>query len=252
VVDVGKLVSPVGAFGPRRFSPTNPLLGEPDGYPTNYPWGGQISGSVSLVDYRLAVVSLPPVHPGYTPTPDQALRLVVGGGITPAVGLRIGGTYTRGPYLSDSVTPVLPAGTEWKDFRQEVFGLDGRASGGYLDLHAEWAYAWYDVPTVTGRMSGPAYYLELKYTWTPRFFTAVRVQRNDYPFVRIRGNGQWLIRPANFYAGEVGIGFRPARGLLAKLSYQKDDWKNNQPSGQAIAAQLSYEFDVTQWFTRRQ
>ena len=58
--------------------------------------------------------------------------------------------------------------------------------------------------------------------------------------------------PANFYAGEIGIGFRPMRGLLAKISYQKDDWTTgNQLSGQAIAAQLSYQFDVTEWFTRR-
>ena len=69
--------------------------------------------------------------------------------------------------------------------------------------------------------------------------------------MRPLGGKRWLAVDANFYAGEVGVGFRLARGVLAKLSYQKDDWSNNQLSGQAIAAQLSYQFDVAGWFASR-
>jgi hypothetical protein len=177
--------------------------------------------------------------------------LVVGGGIRPLFGTRLGWSYTRGTYLNDSITPALPAGSTWKDYRQEVISIDARASRGYLDFHGEYAYSWYNVPTVANRMKGPAYYLELKYTWTPRFFTAARFQRNAYPFVRPLGGKRWLAVDANFYAGEIGIGFRPARGVLAKLSYQKDDWSFNQLSGQAIAAQISYQFDVAGWFAGR-
>jgi hypothetical protein len=250
VLEGGKLLTPFGAFGPRRLSPTNPLIGEPDGYPTRYPWGGEISGSASRFDYRAAVVNLAPVHDGYVPTPQGRPRVVLGAGVTPLIGVRLGGTYTRGTYLSDSVTPVLPAGKNWKDYRHEVIALDGRASRGYLDFHGEWAYSWYDVPTVATKMSGPAYYLEIKYTWTPRFFTAARFQRNAYPFVRPLPSGRWIAVPANFYAGEIGLGFRPTQGVLAKISYQKDRW-TGQPNGQAIAAQVSYQFDATQWLARK-
>ena len=250
VLTAGKLPSPVGGFAPRRLSPTNPLIGEPDAYPTTYPLGVQVSGALAAFDYRLGVISLPPTHAGYVPTAQARPRIVVGGGVTPFIGVRVGATFTRGTYLSDSVTPTLPAGADWRDFRHQVLALDGRASRGYADIHAEWAYSWYDVPTVAGRMSGPAYYVELKYTWSPRFFTAARFQRNDYPFLRPRSPARWLAVPANFYAGEVGVGFRVGQRLLAKLSYTKDDW-TDQLSGQAIAAQLSYQFDVMEWVRRK-
>ena len=35
VVDVGKLLFPIGTFAERRFSTTNPLIGQPDGYPVS-------------------------------------------------------------------------------------------------------------------------------------------------------------------------------------------------------------------------
>lgn len=249
VLEAGKLPSPVGGFAPRRLSPTNPLIGEPDAYPTSYPLAVQLSGVAGPFDYRAAVISQPPTHPGYVPSPGNRPRIAVGGGITPFFGTRLGASFTRGTYLSDSVAPTLPAGASWTDYRHQVVVVDARASRGYAEMHGEWAYAWYDVPTVTGRMSGPAYYIELKYTWTPRFFTAVRFQRNDYPFLRPLGPARWLTIPANFYAGEIGVGFRAGRGVLAKVTYQKDRW-TGQPSGHAIAAQLSWLFDVASWLPR--
>ena len=56
VIEGGKILSPVGAFAPRRLSPVNPLIGEPDGYPTKYPWGVNVSGAIAAADYRIAVV----------------------------------------------------------------------------------------------------------------------------------------------------------------------------------------------------
>ena len=48
---------PVGAFGRRRLSPSNPLIGAPDLYPTAYPWGVTVSGGVGHFDYALGAVS---------------------------------------------------------------------------------------------------------------------------------------------------------------------------------------------------
>ena len=251
VIEGGKLVSPVGAFGPRRFSPTNPLIGQPDAYSTAYPWAGQLSGSVSHLDYRVAVVSLPAVHEDYVPEPQAIPRLVVGGGVTPVVGVRVGASFTRGPYLSDELSPLIPAGNGWKDFKQEVLAFDGRVSRGYLEFHGELDYSWYDVPTISGRVSGVAYYAEVKYTWSPRFFSAARFQRNDYPFVLPLSRAQWIGKAVNFYAGEAGIGIRLDQHTLAKISYQQDNWTAS-PNGRAVAVQLSYQFDVREWLARRQ
>ena len=252
VFEAGKILSPVGAFAPRRLSPINPLIGEPDAYPSQYPLGAIVSGIAAPFDYRLAVINLPPVHDNYVPDPGARPRIVAGGGITPIIGVHFGATFSQGSYLNDSLAPIIPAGRVWSDYQQRVIALDGRVSRGYLDLHAEWANSRFDVPTV-GYVSGPAYYVEAKYTWTPRFFTAARFQRNDYAFVRPLPNGSWLGVPANFYAGEVGIGVRLGKGLLYKASFQKDHWTTaGQLSGQAFATQLSYQFDVTEWLTRKQ
>jgi hypothetical protein len=251
VLEGGKLLSPVGAFAPRRLSPVNPLIGEPDAYPTSYPWGGEAWGTISVLDYRFAVVNLPPTHEGYVPEATGRARVVIGAGISPATGIRLGGTFTRGSYLGEDVQPQIPGGRAWGSFPQTVVGIDGRFSRGYFDLHGEWAHSTFEVPTV-GTVSGPAYYLELKYTWSPRFFTAARFQRNDYPFILPMPNHPWLGFPVNFYAGEFGVGLRLGKGILAKVSYQKDDWTNHgQLSGRAIAAQFSYQFDVTEWLTGR-
>ncbi len=44
----------VGTFAARRFSTRNPLIGEPDGYPIEYPVGVELSGSGARFDYRVA------------------------------------------------------------------------------------------------------------------------------------------------------------------------------------------------------
>ncbi len=251
ILEAGRIPSPVGAFAPRRLAPVNPLIGEPDAYPTRYPWGAQVSGKVTLLDYRLALVDLAPVHDGYSPPPGSSWRGVIGAGVTPFIGAHFGGTYTRGPYLGGSVITALQPGVDWKSFTQEIFALDGRVSRGYVDLHAEWARSTHEVPTV-GTIPGVAWYAELKYTWTPRFFTAGRFQQNDYPFIRPINANRWIGARANFYAGEVGVGWRMARGVLLKVSYQKDRWDAPQLSGQAVAVQVSWQFDATEWVQRKQ
>src|SRR5688572_15446135 len=68
-IEAGKILMPFGAFGRRRFSHMNPLIGAPDMYPTQYPLGVVVSGSAGAFDYRAALVNLPTVNEGYTPAP---------------------------------------------------------------------------------------------------------------------------------------------------------------------------------------
>ena len=104
VIDAGKLQPVVGTFASRRFSNRNPLIGAPDGYSIEYPLGVEISGEGQHVDYRAALVSLPPSHEGYVPATTPRLRPAIGAGVTPIVGLRIGGSFTVGSYLNNSFT----------------------------------------------------------------------------------------------------------------------------------------------------
>jgi hypothetical protein len=255
-LDAGRFPTPFGAFAPRRLSTSNPLIGVPDHYPTAYPWGGQISGAVGRFDYRAAVVDRPMTNEGYVPKGGRAARLIAGGGFSPHAGLRVGASYTSGPYLSEEVTELLSPGESWRDFGHRALGLDGALSRGYLEIHAELVLSRYEVPGKTEPLHGNAWYLEGKYTWAPRFFTAVRLEQNKYAFIRPFGPENWMGVATKFYDGEIGLGYRVDAKTLIKGSLRKDHWvvppalRTMLPDGHAFALQLSRGFDVTGWLSR--
>jgi hypothetical protein len=256
VFDVGRLPSPVGAFALRRLSTTNPLIGLPDGYPVNYPWGVQVSGTTSRFDYRAAVLNLPIWHEDYTPDPSAAVHPALGAGYTPIPELRIGTSVTWGPYLNSDLTPLLLAGADWKSYGERIVGFDTRFSRGYFEFRGELAFSRYEVPKQAD-IDGLTYYAEAKQTWGPRWYTAARVERNDYPFIRPATDSTWTSRGVDVYNAEVGAGYRAGTGMLVKASY-RHAWYNIPPSqraflpnGYALALQLSIHVNVTDWLERR-
>lgn len=258
VIDVGRFPSPVGAFVNRRLSTTNPLIGAPDGYALIYPWGVEVSGTVSHFDYRAAAMSLPVTHEDYLPDPSPAFRPAFGGGYTPIPELRLGASFTWGPYLNSDLGAAIPAGADWKSYSERIVAFDGRFSRGYFELRGELAFSRYEVPNQTAAVDGITYYLEAKQTWSPRIFTALRVERNDYPFIQPVGGPTWVARPVDVYNGEVGIGYRASPGTIIKGSY-RGAWYNVDPDlraflpdGYAFALQVSCAMDIKGWFERKQ
>lgn len=253
----GRFPSPVGTFAQRRFSPTNPLIGNPDGYPTTYPTGVMASGALGPLDYRAALVSLPVTDEEYFPEAAARLRPALGFGVTPVIGLRLGASYTAGPYLNPDLSSRLLAGAPWTAFRQRVGAVDARFSRGYFELFAELQASRYEVPQQTSPVRGTAYYVEAKYTWTPRLFTAVRLERNLYAIVEPQ-DSTWLASSTNLYDGEVGAGYRLGPATLIKASYRQDRWvvapslRSRFRSGRAFALQLSQQFDLVSLFDRRE
>jgi hypothetical protein len=259
VVDVGKMTPVIGTFAPRHFSTRNPLIGMPDGYTLQYPVGAKVSGRVSIFDYRVAMVSLPTTHVGYEPEPSPRLRPAVGGGITPIVGLRLGGSFTAGSYLNKDDSLSLPAGTSWSDFHQRVAAFDASYTRGYLETHIEAARGTYDLPA-RGSITGFTYYGEVKYTFAPRFFLAARAERNDYPFIRAATTvgGTYAGRLTDFVDGEIGGGYRVSTSALLKVSVRGDRWWVKPgggfrgQGGHAVAIQLSQAFDLTDLIDRHE
>jgi hypothetical protein len=256
VVDVGRFTPIIGTFATRHFSTRNPLIGEPDGYSTDYPVGIKVSGEGHGFDYRAGLVSLPTTHVGYEPEPTSRLRPAIGGGYTPIVGLRFGASFTRGPYLSKDLPNAALNGRPWTDYQQSVIALDAQFSRGYLETHAEAARGAYDI---AGRsaITGFTYYGEAKYTFTPRFFLATRLERNKYPFIRPTTTVPWTARLIDFVDGEFGVGYRLTSSTILKTSIRGDKWwvrpgtaGYRGTSGRAFAVQLSQAFDVMNWVDR--
>ena len=254
VVDVGKMAHPIGAFASRRYSVRNPLVGAPDGYPVEYPLGVQLSGARGRLDYRAAVVSLPVYHEEYVPEPTAAPHPAIGAGFTPTTGVRVGASATWGPYLNDELPPTLLAGRSWRTYSQQVGAVDAQLSRGYLELRAEAAVARYEVPTDAGSppsiVRGFTYYVDAKYTLTPRFFVASRVERNEYAYIEPESDVAWIASPTNMYNGELGVGYRLNAQTLVKASVRADSWRvppylrSMLPNGTAFALQISRAFTV--------
>lgn len=255
-LDAGKITAPFGNFSKRYLSNVNPLIGHPDSYDVSYPIGIVLSGGGSRFDYRVAVMDKPLVNQNYVPESSSAARPAVAFGVTPTTGVRAGVYYTRGPYLGTDVEFAIPTGASWRDFEQEIAGFEGTFSRGYFELNGDYAFSSYQVPTKTEDSRGTAWFLEPKYTFTPRLFAALRVERNDYPYIAALAPDFWLAVNAVLYDAEVGVGWRFSPGLVLKASYRRDDWKVAEadeaffPNGYAVAMQLSYDFDVTSWIER--
>lgn len=257
-LEAGKILSPLGAFSNRHLSTQNPLIGQPYIYTSSYPWGIQAAGAFGWFDYRAALIDLPEVYDDYLPVdPDSALRPALGGGVTPLTGLRFGFSYTKGPYLNDELDTFLPPGTGWRDFDQRILGFDFQFSRGYLELNGQWVFSKYDVPFRGEGTDNTNYYLELKYSWTPRFYSAVRFKHSEAAFISHQGDLYWMAQARKFRDVEIGIGYRFSPDTQLKVSYRKDHWKTNADpyypiaNGHSLALQLSHHFDISSWFTKK-
>ena len=249
VFDAGVIPHIVGAFASRRSSMRNPLIGEPDGYPVLYPVGVRLAGKMTYGDYRIGVLSLPVYNERYMPEPTPAAHLAIGGGITPVAGVRLGASATRGPWLSDKTDAATLRGRSWRSYEQRVLAFDAQLSRCYADFHGELAHGWHEVPGNPRMVHGSTWYAELSYAFTPRVFSAVRLEENDYPYLRPFG-AAWSANDVRVSNGEVGVGYRIGAEQTLKVTYRRDHWDLAPtpgvllPDGHSVAVQLTSAFDV--------
>jgi hypothetical protein len=254
VIEGGRIQTPVGDFSRRYLSSDNPLIGAPDGYSVNYPYGFKVSGWAGRFDYTVAGIDTPPGGAGYEAEAGRVWRPALAAGVTPVTGFRIGGYVTRGPYLDSDVQPDLPAGAAWRDYNQQVAGFDTQFSRGYFELHGELTRSRYEVPTLDQPARARSWYLEPKYTFSPRVFAALRVEQTRYQEIESLPAGVWDTEDLAVTDAELGVGVRLAAGALLKVSYRRDRWNVDEdiraeyPDGYAVAAQLSWRFDVVSLF----
>ncbi len=153
-VDGGLIASPVGLanltvrrphLNPTISSPSSlftalPLL-ELRGPRTNllgaiYPFGGQVTVSGTRWDARAALIDTSPLRRRdilSSENPPRFRNMVVGGGITPVVGLRFGASVTRGGWARAGESPAV---TEDRD--ATIVTAETEFSFAFTKLGAEW------------------------------------------------------------------------------------------------------------------
>jgi len=256
-VEAGKLLSPTGDASRHNLSTLNWLIGQPNAYDISYPWGIRVAGSRDRLDYRLALLDSPVIAAEYLPDPSAAYRPALSVGLTLFTGLRFGASYTKGPYLNRQLGSYLPPGHGWRDFDQRILGFDVQFSRGYLEFNGELIFSEYDVPFHSKNTDGTDYYLEMKYTWTPRFYGAVRLERNKNPIISHIAGLSWLAQDIEVNDVEISFGYRFSPDTQIKLAYRWDHWDGRDaqmnlfPDGHSLAMQLSHHFDLKSWFVKK-
>ena len=137
--------------------------------------GMQAEISASRFDARVQTTSSSPAYLDGWHISRQYLQWAAGGGFTIRQGFRIGASAFRGPYLDDSVSPWLPAGTTVRSFPATGTGVDVQWARGRLSATGEWQHFRFDAPNFVVSPQISSGYAELKVRLTPRLFTAGRV-----------------------------------------------------------------------------
>ena len=296
-IQVGKFGTPFGGFITRNYPSQNPLIGPPLIYSYRtaisashvpqdpkdllsyryrarvpqiyaygwlplvnyaYPTGIMVYGNPKRFDYRFAVVNSSVSNPLNLDQPGQRAQWIAGGGWTIVPGLRLGTSLAEGPYLNGSVSSQLPVGTSLCDYTQRALDFDLEYTLHHLEMYGELLFTNFKVPNINQRLGATGYYMELKYTWAPRFYTALRW--NQIFFDRLRASayspyGEPTDLELNNAAGvrfdynvnslEVGLGFRITGKLLTKVSLLHDrTLGGTDPRNNVFAAQLVYSFDL--------
>jgi hypothetical protein len=195
-----------GMPAPEPFSPRVTLLG------AVYPLGVSTTVSGTHWDVRGAIIDTSPLRTRRVfgdANPYRFANVVIGGGITPVVGLRIGGSVTHGGWRRADEVPLSNG-----DRMATIITIEGEWSFRYTKLLGEWTHD--RLETNAGHAIEEGWYLQGQQTLTPRWFVAGRVERLEGPPPLAAPQG-----PRQTFAGaEETVGFRLTPEITLRASYR--------------------------------
>ena len=228
-VDLGYIPSPIGLGMLDARANVNPTIAghvsyfvpmppfEPTGprasaIASTYPLGASAMFSASTWDVRAALVNSSPTRGyeiGNTTNPQQTPNVVVGGGVTPTIGLRLGAAFARGAYASrDEVADA--AGSR----NATIVAGEGEYSFRYTLIRGEMVRTTFE--TAAADAVAYEWFVQAAQTLTPRWFAAARHEGTSAPPARTATS---VGERTQFRAAEVTIGFRVTPELTLRGSY---------------------------------
>jgi hypothetical protein len=228
--DAGQFVSPIGLSILENRPNRNPVVSQHStlylpvfryepGTPTtfllaaSYPLGAQVTASTTAWDVRAAVTDSSPIRgrPFFGDSkPPRMANVIVGGGVTPHIGLRLGAAFATGAYATASEVRDPSAG----DRGASVFQVEGEWSFGYTRIAGEWLWTWREMASGSARVNGG--WIEATQTLGPRWFAAGRYDDQ---------RTMWLSQPDQqsrhepYRRLETTIGFRVTPEITLRGSY---------------------------------
>jgi len=138
-----------------------------------YAYGGSVTLSGRRWDARTAVIDTSPLRTrrtfGYT-NPPRFANVVVGAGVTPFVGFRVGATVTHGGWQRAGESPDITA-----DRSATLVNVESEFSYRYTQIAGEWTYD--AMQTSVGDARACGWFLQARQAVAPRWFVAGRVER---------------------------------------------------------------------------
>jgi hypothetical protein len=244
---MGKFDMPFGNLADRRFPTKNflyglPLIYEyrtslPDQVPTRaevlggrskgvgmrlvdlgiYDIGAMIYGDAGKAHYAVAVAN-GTISSTYIRhlNADGDFNKIIRCTYTPIMGLTVGASAAMSAYLSDEGR-AIPRDKGSSHYQQLITEVDVDFSRDRFLFNGEAVYSRWTVPfeNEDTDLWAIGYYVEAKYTWFPRFYTAARVSGLIFSRIQLEGiSPRW---DNNMVEVEAGIGYHLERNTLVKL-----------------------------------
>jgi hypothetical protein len=236
-VDAGVITSPLGLGTLQMRSDLNPTIASVFYYviplprievgfenlqtmSAGYPLGAIVASSGARWDLRGGVTDGTSARPrvelkrGQRPVMPQ---LVVGGGVTPIAGMRIGAGFSRGRYRNPTASSPAAMAT--------VFNLEADYAINHTRVSGEWIADRFT--SIPGPSTARSFYIQGVQTITPRIFGAIRVAHVRTPplFPGPPDSTDWT-------TAELTAGYRVTRewtvrgGYYRQRPYLQSEWDN--------------------------
>ncbi|MEQ1573831.1 MAG: hypothetical protein ABL993_06245 [Vicinamibacterales bacterium] len=208
IAQPSSLFSPLPSLALR--SPRGTLLG------ALYPLGVTATVSGARWDARAGVMDTSPLRTrrlfsdGLPPNPPRFANVVIGGGVTPFVGFRVGASLARGDWLKADESPEVVA-----DRGATIVTVESELAFRYTKLLAEWTRDRLETDAADHVATG--WFLQAQQTLAPRWFVAGRVERIASPAVTPLPGGFIEQRLTGV---EETLGFRVSPELTLRASHR--------------------------------
>jgi hypothetical protein len=228
-VEGGHLPSPIGLALLENRPDLNPVVSQHSAYylplprvdpqiprtfliAAAYPLGAQVTVSGRRWDARGAIVDSSPVRgrPFFGSTkPPRMTNTVVGVGVKPHIGIRIGASLAHGAYVAGSELGVPAAA----DRDATMVQLEAEWSFGYTRIAGELLRSSLETARSEGVASGG--WVEVTQTLTPRLFFAGRADSQRFRYERLSG----VREQQRYHRFEAIAGVRVSRDLTLRGGY---------------------------------
>jgi hypothetical protein len=233
-LDGGLIPSPIGLANLTLRPHMNPTISQPSSLFTSLPplepgparratllgavyaYGAQATVSGARWDARAAVIDNSPLRTRRVfaeTNPPQFMNVVLGGGFTPLVGVRMGASLTHGGWQQAGETPLV---TEDRD--ATIVTVESEAAFAYTRVSAEWVRDRLETSTGTRIASG--WFVQGQQTLTPRWFVAGRLERIASPAVLFAGTTPTAVLDERLNGVEETLGYRLTPEITLRASHR--------------------------------